>query len=151
MAYDEPASHCRDRVERASAGEMNAEIARTVVQIYRSFRGRGPSKARAFFRDDVLVVVLEDVMTPSERSLMLNGGAADALALRRDVHEVMRPALTASVEALSGCSVRALVGESHDDPDVAVEVFLLAAPPGVPFGDRLSAWDDDHPGSEPGA
>jgi uncharacterized protein YbcI len=153
MAYEEPPSHYRDRIERATAGEMNADIARAIVQIYRSFRGRGPSKARALFRDDVLVVVLEDVMTPSERSLLMNGRGDDALALRRDVHDVMRPALTASVEALSGCGVRALVGESHSDPDVAVEVFLLSEPPGRPearIADRVFAWDDDQPGAAPG-
>jgi uncharacterized protein YbcI len=133
-------------VERPSAGEMNAEIARAVVHTYRSFRGRGPSKARALFRDDVLVVVLEDVMTPSERSLVANGRGDDALALRKEVHEVMRPALVAAVEALAGSSVRALIGESNSNPDVAVEVFLLAEPlnrPGMTLADRLFGWEDD--------
>jgi uncharacterized protein YbcI len=107
---------------------MNAEIARAVVRIYREFRGRGPSKARALFRDDVLVVVLEDVMTASERSLSANGRGEDALVLRQEVHDVMRPALMTAVEGLTGCGVRALLGDSHGDPDVAIEVFLLAEP-----------------------
>jgi uncharacterized protein YbcI len=92
--------------------------------------------------------VLEDVMTPSERSLAENGRADDVRSLRHDVHEVMRPALIGAVEGLSGSGVRALLGETHADPDVAVEVFLLAEPlsrPGMRAADRLVGRGDDEP------
>jgi uncharacterized protein YbcI len=118
--------------DHGAAGELNAEVAHAIVRIYRGFRGRGPSKARALFRDDVLVVVLEDVMTSAERSLADNGRTEDALRMRRQIHEIMRPELIRAAELITGTTVRALVGESEADPDVAVEVFLMNAPLGKP-------------------
>jgi uncharacterized protein YbcI len=110
------------------AGALNAELTRSVVRVYRSFRGRGPTKARALFRDDVVVVMLEDVTTPSERSLTADGRTREVLELRRELHEVMRPALTSVVEGLTGCRVRTVIGASDTTPDVAVEVFMLDGP-----------------------
>jgi uncharacterized protein YbcI len=106
-------------------GEVNAQIARSIVAAYRVAYGRGPAKARAMFRGDVVVVVLEDVLTQAERSLIASGRADAALEMRRSLHAAMRPALERAVVAATGCGVRAVMGDTHADPDVAVEVFLL--------------------------
>jgi uncharacterized protein YbcI len=111
-----------------TGGEINAQIARSIVAAYRVAYGRGPAKARAMFRDDIVVVVLEDVLTPPERSLIAGGRADAALEMRRRLHAVMRPALERAITDATGCGVRAVMGDSHDDPDVAVEVFLLDRP-----------------------
>src|SRR3954454_1140131 len=75
------------------AGELNAAVARAVVRIYRDHVGRGPMRARAFFRHDIVVVLLEEVMTPIERSLAA-GARADAVhAIREQVTQTMRDAL----------------------------------------------------------
>ena len=66
-----------DGANDTAGGVLNAEIARAVVRTYREFRGRGPTKARALYRDNIVVVVLQDVMTASERSLATHGWAAD--------------------------------------------------------------------------
>jgi uncharacterized protein YbcI len=106
-------------------GVLNAEIARAVVRTYREFRGRGPTKARALYRDNIVVVVLQDVMTASERSLATHGWAREGLASRRQLHALMCPALTAAVEELTGSNVLAVMGDSHQYPDMSVEVFIL--------------------------
>jgi uncharacterized protein YbcI len=111
-----------------AGGEVNAQIARSIVAAYRVAYGRGPARARAMFRDDVVVVVLEDVLTPAERSLIAGGRADDALAMRRSLHAAMRPSLERAVADATGCGVRAAMGDTHDDPDVAVEIFLLDRP-----------------------
>ena len=51
-------------------GELNAAVARAAVRVHRWHAGRGPTKARAFFRHDVVVAVLEDALTVTERSLI---------------------------------------------------------------------------------
>jgi uncharacterized protein YbcI len=111
-----------------AAGELNAEVARAIVRAYREVRGRGPTKARASFRGDVIVVVLEGVLTRAERSLIAGGRPEEALQLRRNLHAVMRPMLANTIADLTGTVVRAAMGDSEHDPDMAVEVFVLDRP-----------------------
>ena len=117
--------HTIDTADAGTAGELNAEIARSIVRIYRAVRGRGPSKARAWFRGDVVVVVLEGICTPTERSLVAGGRSAEAARLHRDLHGVMEDPLRDAVAGLTGAGVRVVLGDSAHDPDVAVEVFML--------------------------
>jgi uncharacterized protein YbcI len=111
--------------EHGSGGELNASIARAVVRIYHRVCGRGPTKARATYRGNVVVVVLEQVLTQAERSLVASGRYDEALALRRGLHGAMRDELALAVGGLTRCRVRAVMGEAQFDPDVAAEVFLL--------------------------
>jgi uncharacterized protein YbcI len=106
-------------------GELNASIARAVVRIYHAVCGRGSTKASATYRGDVVVVVLEQVLTQGERSLVAGGRRDEALAVRRKLHDAMRDELTLAVGELTRCRVRALLGDAHLDPDIAVEVFVL--------------------------
>jgi uncharacterized protein YbcI len=117
--------HTSDTRNPGAAGELNAAIARSVAQIYRAVRGRGPTKARAWFRGDVVVVILEGVCTPMERSLAARGRSEELSKLRRDLHAAMEGRLNDAVAALTGSGVRVVLGDSSDDPDVAVEVFVL--------------------------
>jgi uncharacterized protein YbcI len=110
------------------AGALNAEITRAAVRVYRAFRGRGPTRARTMFRHDVVVVVLEDVMTVAERSLVATGRGDEALAARRALQEAMRPALTDVVRDLTRAAVLAVMSDSHLDPDISVEIFALDRP-----------------------
>ena len=135
MAYgDESATgpglpHLGNQDGHAGAGgELNAEIARAIVGIYRDVCGRGPTKARATFRGDVIVVVLENVLTPPERSLIASGRAREAETVRRDLHDAMRAKLARAVSRLTGSEVRAVMGESEHNSDMAVEVFVLDTP-----------------------
>jgi uncharacterized protein YbcI len=117
-------------------GELNAAIARAVVRVHRARAGRGPTKAQAFYRHDVVVVVLEDALTPVERTLAAHGREDVAIAARRALQNAMRADLVAAVERLTGSRVRAVLSDAQDDPDVAAHVFLLDRPvdPGRPVG-----------------
>ena len=117
-----------DRSERLVGGQLNAAIARTVVRYHAEQLGRGPTKARAFHRDNVIVVVLEDVMTQAEHSLV-DGGRADAvLHTRRAFQDIMRAYLRSTVERMTGCKVRAFMSANTVDPDMAAELFVLDRP-----------------------
>jgi uncharacterized protein YbcI len=119
--------------ERLVGGELNAAIARTVVRYHAEHFGRGPTKAQAFHRDNVMVVVLEDVMTPAERSLAAAGRSDTVLRTRQLLQDLMRPYLRSTVERLTGCDVRAFMSANHIDPDLATELFVLdRAVPGDP-------------------
>jgi uncharacterized protein YbcI len=111
-----------------TGGRLNAAVVRAVVRIYNSHVGRGPTKAQAFFHDDVLVVVMEDILTKGERSLVADGNTEAVLELRRQFHHMMRDDLVAAVEQLTGCKVEAFMSEDHVDPDMATELFRLDRP-----------------------
>jgi uncharacterized protein YbcI len=111
-----------------TGGQLSAAIARTVVRQHRAHFGRGPTKAQAFFRGAVVVVVLEDGLTHAEQSLVSAGKQATVLQGRADLQELMRDDLVAAVERLTGQGVRAFMSTNHIEPDLAAEVFVLDAP-----------------------
>jgi uncharacterized protein YbcI len=120
--------YVRATSEAPVGGELNAAVARAVVGIHHDYVGRGPMKARAFFRHDILVVLLEEVMTPIERSLAAGKRPEAVQALRSEFTQTMRDALVAAVELLSGSKVKALMSDSHVDPDMEAHVFVLDRP-----------------------
>lgn len=126
-----------DRVEAGAAeptldGELNAAVARAVVGIYRDIAGRGPTRARAFFRDDVLVVVLRDVLTTGERSMVRAGRTDSVRATRGGLQDVMQDALITAVEHLTSCTVQMLLSSTQAETGLAAQVFLLDRPVRAP-------------------
>jgi uncharacterized protein YbcI len=128
----------KEGLVRLVGGDLNAAVARAVVRFYREGTGRGPNKARAFYRDDVIVVVLEDLMTPAERSLLARGEEEAVRNMRAAFQRSTSDHLVSVIEELTGAGVRAFMSSNHLDPDIAVQVFVLdqrigeAPPPGRP-------------------
>jgi uncharacterized protein YbcI len=120
-AAAEPAATARD-------GELNASIARAAVRLHRRHVGRGPTRARAFFRDTIVVVVLEDVLTRSERSLVASGRHDVVIRLQEALVETMRADLIATIEALTDRRVTAFMSATHLEPDMTAEIFVLDRP-----------------------
>jgi uncharacterized protein YbcI len=114
--------------ERTGGGELNAAVSRAVVQIHRTHVGRGPTKAHAFYRHDVVVVVLEDILTTAERTLVAHSSRDTAMAARRAVEHAMRDDLIAAIEGLTGAHVRALMHDTQPRPDMSSLVFVLDRP-----------------------
>ena len=124
MAGRDPASESRDPAAR-SGGELNQEITNAVVRTRMRYTGRGPARAQAFHRGNVVVVLLSEPLGPAERLLDVNGRRGKVLEMRAEVREAMAGDLVRELEALTGCTVLALLGDSHVDPDVSTEVFVL--------------------------
>jgi uncharacterized protein YbcI len=110
---------------RPAVGQLNAAISNALVRIQREYLGRGPTKARASVRDDMVVAVMEDTLTKAERSLVAAGRHEDVLSTRRSFQHTMRADIVAAVEALTGRRVLAFMSDTHIDPDLACEVILL--------------------------
>jgi uncharacterized protein YbcI len=114
-------------------GELNAAIARAVVRYHATHLDRGPTKAHAFYHDNIVVVVLEDVLTRGERNVAAAGGTDAVLSVKRAGQDFLRPYLRSAVERLTGIKVRAFLSTNHFDPDLAAELFVLDRPiPGQP-------------------
>jgi uncharacterized protein YbcI len=106
-------------------GALNAAISRTVVRLLAEAAGRGPTKARTTIDRDLIVVVLQDSLTSGERYLARSDRGEQVLQTRRAYQEAMRSDCIASVEDLTGRTVRAFMSANHIEPDFAAEVFIL--------------------------
>ena len=113
---------------RLVGGALNAAIARTIVRYHAEQLGRGPTKAQAFHRNNIIVVVLEDTMTRAERTLVASGSADAVIDTRRAFQNAIAPYVRSAIERLTGCNVRAFMSANHLDPDLAGELFVLDRP-----------------------
>jgi uncharacterized protein YbcI len=114
--------------ERLAGGELNAAITREVVRILTASLGRGPKKASSFHNGSVVVTLMEEGMTPAERSLAAGGEADEVLRIRRAVQRTLHDELISSLERLTRRRVVAFMSDNNIDPDLAVEVFVLDRP-----------------------
>jgi uncharacterized protein YbcI len=113
-----------------SGGELNAALTREVVRIHATNTGRGPTKSFSFYNGTIVVTVMQEVMTRAEQRLAANGESEAVLRMRQLFQRTMGPELRASVEQLTGRKVVAFMSDSHVEPDMAVEVFVLDEPLG---------------------
>jgi uncharacterized protein YbcI len=116
--------------EPLRGGELNAAVTREVIRIQSESHGRGPKKAFSFHNGNVLVTVLEEVLTPAERKLAGNGQSEAVLKMRRLYQSTMAGEMKQRIEAVTGRRVTALMSDNHVEPDMAVEVFILDQPVG---------------------
>lgn len=114
--------------ERLVGGELNAALTREVVRIHAATLGRGPRKSFSFYNGNVVVTVMNEVMTRPEQRLAANGDGEAVRTLRQLLQRMMDGELRASVEALTGRRVIASMSDMHLDPDMAVGVFVLDGP-----------------------
>jgi uncharacterized protein YbcI len=111
-----------------SGGELNAAVTREVIRVQNESHGRGPKKAFSFHNGNVLVTILEEVLTPAERKLAGDGESEAVLRMRSLYQRNMAAELKKGIEAITGREVVALMSDNHLDPDIAVETFILDRP-----------------------
>ena len=107
-------------------GSMAAAISNAVVGLLHEYTGRGPTTARTTIGGDTIVVTLRDSLTKAEKTLAAHGQAHEVLAMRRAFQNTMRDDMVAAVEKLTGRGVEAFLSDNLHDPDVAVEIFVMA-------------------------
>ena len=106
-------------------GPLHAAISEAVVRLMAQNTGRGPTKARTTIDGDLIVVVLQNTLTPGERFLADDDRGEQVLDMRRAYQDAMRTDCIAAVENLTSRTVTAFMSANHIDPDLAAEVFIL--------------------------
>jgi len=116
-------------VQHDHRGPLLAAVSNTIVGLYKRYYGKGPTKARSYFMDDMLVCVLRGGLTRAELTLAANGRAEVVARQRREFHEAVRAEFTGAIEDLVGRRVLAFMSTVHMDPDLEVEIFVLEPEP----------------------
>jgi uncharacterized protein YbcI len=85
--------------EAGAGGRLNAAIGNAALRLLGKYARRGPPKAQAFFRQNVVVVVMEEQLTRAERTLVAAGRREIVHRMRRELRMTMRADLTAAAES----------------------------------------------------
>jgi uncharacterized protein YbcI len=106
-------------------GEALAQISTGLVQLHRRYYGKGPTKAKTHQVNDTVISILRGGFTTVERTLIEEGHSGPVHSMRRSFQDVMEEQFTGIVEAATGRKVVAYMSQVHENPDLAVEIFLL--------------------------
>lgn len=110
----------------AAESDPLGAIARRIVQLQKQHLGRGPKQVRVHRHEDLVVVLLRDVYTPLEQTLVSSGRTEWVFENRRHIHKVMNELYRPVVEEEIGRRVDAVMSMNHVAPDLAVKLFVLA-------------------------
>jgi uncharacterized protein YbcI len=107
-------------------GEMRAMISKEIVRLQAEYYGKGPTKAKTYIVEDLVVVVLEETFTRAEKTLAERGERDAIQHIRRRFQQQMADDFKSVVEQATGRTVRTFLSETNIEHDVSVETFLLA-------------------------
>src|SRR4051794_29291251 len=62
-----------DEAEERSLGGMRSMISTEIVRLQAEYYGKGPTRAKTYITDDLVVVVLEESFTRAEKTLAERG------------------------------------------------------------------------------
>ncbi|HEX5762933.1 MAG TPA: DUF2294 domain-containing protein [Solirubrobacterales bacterium] len=112
-------------LEDEASTSLRAAISREMVKAMKAFYGKGPTKAKSYFLDDMLFVVMRGGMTQGEKTL-LEAGEADAVrAFRQRFENIMAERLIGTIEQLTERKVLTYQSQVLFDPDIVIEVFFF--------------------------
>jgi uncharacterized protein YbcI len=112
--------------DQKALGEMRAMISKEIVRLQAEYYGKGPTKAKTYIDDDLVVVVLEESFTRAEKTLAARGEREAIQHIRRRFQQAMADSFTSIVEQATGRKVKVFLSETDIEQDVSVETFLLA-------------------------
>jgi uncharacterized protein YbcI len=104
-------------------------ISNEMVRIYKEQFGRGPTKTRTQWAGpDIIIVTLEQTLTPAERNLVEMGEQGRLRDLRLLFQYAEVATFCDPIERLTGRKVRAFVSGIDAKADLASELFVLHPP-----------------------
>ncbi len=124
---DEPSSTPAEATEGVHGGSLVAAISRDIVKIHSEYYGRGPTKAKTIWRDEIVVCILEDIFTKAEQMLCEGGRFEEVRTHRIAFQDEVEPIFREAVEKTTGRQVQTFLSQISSD-GVASEVFVLAGP-----------------------
>jgi uncharacterized protein YbcI len=107
-------------------GDALTAISDGLVALLKEFYGRGPTRTKSYFEDDLVVCVLRGGFSRVEQTLLDGGRGAAVITQRMEFQEVMRKRFEAVIEDATGRRVIGFMSGNQQEPDMMCEVFILA-------------------------
>lgn len=109
-------------------GNVRSAISNALVALMKEHYGKGPTRAKTYLNDLFVFSVLEDILVPSERTLVDRGEKEAVRTYRLTFQRAMEKEFEQAVAAATGRTVLAYHSQVLFDPDIAIEMFRLDAP-----------------------
>jgi uncharacterized protein YbcI len=119
-------SQLRGRSTPATHGDVLTAISDGMVALLKEFYGRGPTRAKSYYEDDLVVCLLRGGFTRVEETLLAGGRGSSVIQQRMEFQELMRERFEAVIEAATGRQVIGFMSGNQQSPDMMCEVFILA-------------------------
>lgn len=108
-----------------SHGDVLTQVSDGMVALLKEFYGRGPTKAKTYYQDDLVVCVLRGGFSRVEETLLAGGRGEAVIQQRMEFQEVMRDRFTDVITGATGRPVIGFMSGNQQDPDLMCEVFIL--------------------------
>ncbi len=107
-------------------GDVLTAISDGLVSLLKEFYGRGPTRAKSYYEDDLVVCVLRGGFSRVEQTLLEGGRGAAVIDQRMEFQALMRERFEAVIEQATGRHVIGFMSGNQQEPDMMCEVFVLA-------------------------
>jgi uncharacterized protein YbcI len=125
--FDSTPSQAESAAEaRRRHGEALTAISDGLVALLKEFYGRGPTQAKSYYQDDLVVCVLRGGYTQVEQTLRDGGRGSAVIEQRMQFQELMRERFETVIEKATGRKVIGFMSGNQQEPDLMCEVFILA-------------------------
>ena len=107
-------------------GQVEAEIAKALIQFEKDFMGRGPMECKAYIIDDMILLRLKGVLTPAEKQLAKNPAGTELIKkVRANLLEQARAMLVKAIEDIIPAKVIGLHTDISTKTGERVIIFTL--------------------------
>ena len=106
-------------------GDVLTAISDGMVALLKEFYGRGPTRTKSYYADDLVVCVLRGGFSRVEQTLLDGGRGAAVIQQRMEFQELMRERFEAVIERATGRPVIGFMSGNQQHPDMMCEVFIL--------------------------
>lgn len=113
------------KIEASERARQATAVGNAITRLHRDHYGRGATMTRTMYQRNHIVVFLEDIYTPVERTLIEAGRHEDVRRTRQAFQDAMRNRFAESVEEITGRKVIQFMSQVSFDPDMAAEIFIL--------------------------
>jgi uncharacterized protein YbcI len=116
-------------------GQVEALISEAIIQFEKDYMGRGPSEAKTYIVDDLVLIKLSDVLTPAEKNLAASADSESGRELiKRMRHSLLqkgRHLLEAIVKDLLDVGIKSLHTDLSTVTGERVIIFSLTDIPHI--------------------
>jgi uncharacterized protein YbcI len=106
-------------------GDVLTAISDGLVALLKEFYGRGPTRVKSYYSDDLVVCVLRGGFSRVEETLLAGGRGSAVIEQRIAFQDLMRKRFEHVVEEATGRPVVGFMSGNQQRPDMMCEVFVL--------------------------
>ena len=113
------------RSKPESHGDIVTAISDGLVALLKEFYGRGPTRTKSYYEDDLVVCVLRGGFSQVEQTLLEGGRGVAVIQQRMEFQDVMRRRFEQVIEDATGRPVIGFMSGNQQEPDMMCELFIL--------------------------